>query len=238
MSGDDVSIHEEPHRDVQGGTARAAVFGVNDGLVSNVSLILGMAGAAASAGVVRLAGLAGLLAGAFSMAAGEYVSMKAQEELLARELRRERTELREHPERETEELARLYRRRGVPEAMSWQVAEALMEDPETALEVHAREELGIDPEELGSPVGAAVSSFVAFSGGAVIPLVPWFFATGTAAVAISVVLALVAAAGVGGALARFTDRPALPSIGRQVGVATLAAAVTYLVGSLIGVGTA
>lgn len=237
MSKENVSLHEEPHRDVQGGTARAAIFGINDGLVSNVSLILGMAGAAAGAGVVRLAGLAGLLAGAFSMAAGEYVSMKAQEELLARELKRERQELKDHPHRETKELALLYQRRGVSEATSWKVAEALMADSETALEVHAREELGIDPDELGSAVGAAVSSFFAFSAGAVVPLLPWFFVTGTFAVVLSVVLGVLAAAAVGGALASFTDRPVLRSIGRQVGVASLAAAVTYLVGSLIGVGT-
>ena len=233
-----VSLHEEPHRDVRGGTARAAVFGVNDGLVSNVSLILGMAGATVGGGVVRLAGLAGLLAGAFSMAAGEYVSMRAQEELLSHELERERRQLRDNPERETKELALLYQRRGVTEAMSWKVADAIMENPETALEVHAREELGIDPDELGSPVGAAVSSFVAFAAGAIVPLVPWFFATGALAVGLSVLVTLVAAAVIGGALARFTGRSRLRSIGRQVGVATLAATVTYVVGGAIGVGAA
>ena len=214
------------------------MFGVNDGLVSNVSLILAMAGAAVSGGVVRLAGLAGLLAGAFSMAAGEYVSMKAQEELLTRELDRERRELRDNPEEETEELALLYERRGVPKEMSWKVAAAIMENPERALDVHAREELGIDPDELGSPVGAAVYSFLAFSAGALVPLVPWFFASGTPAVVLSVVLGVAAAAGVGGALARFTGRSKFRSIGRQVGVAAIAAGVTYLVGSLIGVSTA
>lgn len=238
MTSNDVSLHDEPHRDVGGGTARAAVFGINDGLVSNVSLILGMAGASASPGVVRLAGLAGLLAGAFSMAAGEYVSMKAQEELLARELERERRELRDNPERETEELARVYQRRGVSESISRRVAEAIMSEPETALEVHAREELGIDPAELGSPLGAAGSSFVAFSVGAVVPLVPWLLTGGAAATVMSVVFGLLAAVAVGAALARFTDRSALRSIARQVGVASTAAAVTYAVGSVIGVGAA
>lgn len=234
----DVSIHDEPHRDVQGGTARAAVFGINDGLVSNVSLILGMAGASASPGVVRLAGLAGLLAGAFSMAAGEYISMKAQGELMARELDRERRELQTNPEREIEELARIYQRRGISADASHRIAAAIMEDPETALEVHAREEMGIDPNELGSPVGAAASSFVAFSAGAAVPVVPWLFSGGTAATVASVVLGLLAAAAVGAALARFTARGTLPSVARQVGVASAAAAVTYVVGSIIGVGGA
>ncbi|MDX1621425.1 MAG: VIT1/CCC1 transporter family protein [Nitriliruptorales bacterium] len=238
MADESVSIHDEPHRTVQGGAARAAVFGINDGLVSNVSLILGMAGAAASPGVVRLAGLAGLLAGAFSMAAGEYVSMKAQEELLAREIERERREIREHPDRETEELARIYERRGLARDTSRRVAAAMMEDPEVALDVHAREELGVDPDELGSPVAAAVSSFVAFSIGAAIPLVPWLFAGGGAATVTSLVLALVAAVAVGAALARFTARSYLRSIARQVLVAGAAAGVTYLVGSAIGVGVA
>lgn len=233
-----VSLHDEPHRDVRGGSARAAVFGVNDGLVSNVSLILGMAGAAASADVVRLAGIAGLLAGAFSMAAGEYVSMKAQEELLAREIARERQELERSPERETRELALLYQRRGVGVDASWRVAEAIMEDTDTALEVHAREELGVDPDELGSPVAAAVSSFVAFSVGAFVPLLPWFWAHGTTAVGTSVVLGVVAAMAIGWLLASFTDRSRLRSVARQVGVASLAATVTYLVGSWIGVSVA
>ena len=238
MAKEQASIHDEPHRDVQGGMARAAVFGVNDGLVSNVSLILGMAGASATAGVVRLAGIAGLLAGAFSMAAGEYVSMKAQEELLARELERERRELARNPQQETRELALIYQRRGVPEAASWTVAEAIMEDPATALEVHAREEMGIDPEDLGSPIGAALSSLVAFSGGAFVPLVPWFVSTGTAAVLASILLAVLAAVAIGWVLARFTGRSRAWSVTRQVGIATVAAAVTYGVGAAIGVGIA
>lgn len=234
-SGQKVSLHEEPHRDVQGGAARAAIFGVNDGLVSNVSLILGMAGAAASSEVVRLAGIAGLLAGAFSMAAGEYVSMKGQEELLAYEIDRERRALERNPEEETRELALLYQRRGVGEDASWRVAEAIMQDADIALEVHAREELGVDPEELGSPVVAAVSSFLAFSAGAFVPLLPWFWASGTTAVVVSVVLGVVAATAIGWLLAGFTGRSRVRSVARQVGVASLAAVVTYLVGSWIGV---
>src|SRR5438067_7026606 len=161
---------EHHHRDIDRGTARAAVFGVSDGLVSNVSLILGVAGANPGAGVVRLAGLAGLISGAVSMAAGEYVSMKAQTELYERELALERRELHRNPHVETVELTQIYQSRGVDPDRARELAQEMMRDPELALETHAREELGIDPEALGSPVGAAVSSFVAFSIGALIPL--------------------------------------------------------------------
>lgn len=137
------------HRDLQGGVARAAVFGISDGLLTNISLILGVAGANPPAAVVLLAGLAGLVAGAFSMAAGEFVSMSAQSELLQRELDIERRELERHPEAETRELAAVYRRRGVDEADARRLAEAVMKDPEIALEVHAREELDYGPDRPG-----------------------------------------------------------------------------------------
>src|SRR3954468_4704355 len=157
------SEREQPpdkhHRDVQGGTARAAVFGVSDGLVSNVAIVLGFAGANTGAGLVRLAGLAGLIGGAVSIAAGEYVSMTAQSELLERELEMERLELRRRPEAERRELAQIYRSRGVDEDTAEQLATALSRDPELALQTHAREELGIDPDSLGQPVRAALSSF-------------------------------------------------------------------------------
>src|SRR5437763_5434200 len=186
---------EHHHRDVQGGAARAAVFGISDGLTTNVSLILGVAGAAATTGsqFVRLAGLAGLIGGAFSMAAGEYVSMKAQSELLERELEIERREISRHPGSERRELAAIYRNRGVEPEVADELAREMMRDPELALETHAREELGIDPTSLGSPIMAAVSSFIAFSIGAIIPLMPWFFAKGSAAVTASIVLGAVAA---------------------------------------------
>ncbi|MDP1807673.1 MAG: VIT1/CCC1 transporter family protein, partial [Acidimicrobiales bacterium] len=163
-------LPEKHHRDVQGGTARAAVFGVSDGLVSNVAIVLGFAGANTGPGLVRLAGLAGLIGGAVSMAAGEYVSMTAQAELLKRELDMERLELRRRPEAERRELAQIYRSRGVDEVTADQLATALSRDPELALQTHAREELGIDPDSLGQPVRAALSSFVTFSIGATIPL--------------------------------------------------------------------
>lgn len=228
------SHHHEDHRNLQGGAARAAVFGVSDGLVSNVSLILGMAGADSSQGLVRIAGLAGLVAGAVSMAAGEYVSMQAQRELLERELAIERHELATNPQRETAELAAIYRSRGVDGDLAREMAEGIMEDPERALEVHAREEMGIDPGDLGDPIGAAVSSFVAFSVGAMLPLLPWFFGGGAAAVVASVVLGLVGALAVGVALGVATGRSKTRAATRQVVIAAGAAAITYVIGAAVG----
>ena len=226
---------EKHHRNVQGGAARAAVFGVSDGLVSNVAIVLGFAGADPSPGLVRLAGVVGLIGGAVSMAAGEYVSMKAQAELLERELDMERLELRRSPDSEKAELAQIYRARGVDEKTATELAGQLMRDPEVALEIHAREELGIDPSELGSPVAASVSSFLSFSVGAVVPLVPWFVGGGTAAVVASIVLGVLAALAVGAALARFTGRPVAPSAFRQLALSAIPAAITYALGSAAGV---
>ena len=218
---------EHHHRDIDRGTARAAVFGVSDGLVSNVSLILGVAGANPGAGFVRLA---------VSMSAGEYVSMKAQTELFERELELERRELHRNPHVETVELTQIYQSRGVDPDRARELAQQMMADPEMALQTHAREELGIDPEKLGSPTGAAISSFIAFALGALVPLLPWFFGTGTAAVVASIVLGFVASAVVGTLLARFTGKSVLFSAGRQVAIATVAAGITFLVGNLVGVG--
>lgn len=228
-------VPQSHHRDVQGGVARAAVFGASDGLVSNVSLILGIAGATTGGSFVRLAGLAGLIAGAVSMAAGEYVSMRAQSELFERELALEREQLSRYPAKEAVELALIYQSRGVDPDVAHQLAEQMMADPERALETHAREELGFAPGQLGSPVGAAVGSFFAFAAGALVPLVPWFFSDGAGAVVASVCLAVLAAAGIGLALATFTGRSRLFSAARQVGIAAVAAGVTYAVGSLLGV---
>lgn len=226
---------EHHHREIQGGAARAAVFGVSDGLVSNVGLILGVAGADPAPSIVRLAGLAGLVAGAISMAAGEYNSMKVQSELLERELELERVELRRNPETETAELAEVYESRGMAAERAREVAETVMSDPEVALEIHAREELGVDPNQLGSPIGAASSSFAAFSLGAVVPLVPWFLGGGTAAIVASLVAAVAAAVAVGAAIGRFTDRPLLRTVARQVLFTLVPAALTYAIGSLVGI---
>lgn len=222
------------HRNLQGGGARAAVFGVSDGLVTNVSLILGLAGAHPVAGLVRLAGLAGLIGGAFSMAAGEYVSMRAQGELLERELALERHELRHRPEGERRELVRIYEERGVERALAHRLADEMMRTPELALETHAREELGIDPNALGSPVQAAVSSFAMFGLGAFLPLLPWLLAAGNGAIVASVVVAGAAALATGAALAVFTQRRWWWSALRQLAIAAMAAAVTFGIGELVG----
>ncbi|MBW3614014.1 MAG: VIT1/CCC1 transporter family protein [Actinobacteria bacterium] len=230
--------HDHDHRSVQGGAARAAVFGVSDGLVSNIALVLGVAGASPAPGVVRLAGLVGLVGGAFSMAAGEYVSMKAQTELLQRELDIERREIARRPEAERRELAQIYRSRGVAQPVADRLASEMMSDPDLALETHAREELGIDPSELGSPVRASVASFCAFAIGALVPLVPWFFLGGTPATVASVALGVLGAVVIGLLLARFTGRSAVLSSGRQVLIAVLAAGVPYAIGNLVGVSPA
>ena len=229
---------EHHHRDISGGTARAAVFGVSDGLVSNVSLVLGVAaGSHYAQGPVRLAGLAGLVAGAVSMAIGEYISMTAQAELFERELELERRELHRRPETERRELAHIYRSRGVDPATADQLASEMMRNPDLALETHAREELGIDPNALGAPLGAALSSFVSFALGAFAPLVPWFFGGGRSYVVASVVLGAVAAVLVGAALARFTGRSIIRSASRQLIISAVAASVTYGIGAAVGVTT-
>lgn len=227
---------EHHHRKVQGGAARAAVFGMSDGLVSNVCLILGVAGASTSPATVRLAGLAGLVGGALSMAAGEYVSMQAQKELLERELAMEWREIRRRPESERRELAALYRNRGIQADTAERMATEVSADPAVALETHAREELGIDPAELGSPYKAAGSSFFSFAVGALLPLVPWFFGRGAAAIGASVVIGVAAALAIGVALARFTGRSVIRTAARQLAVASVAAAVTFGVGKLVGGG--
>ncbi len=227
---------EHHHRNLQGGGARAAVFGVSDGLVSNVALILGMAGAHASAGAVRLAGLAGLIGGAFSMAAGEYVSMRAQSELLQRELDVERQAIHHDPEEERKELAAIYESRGLDSGLADELSGKMMRSPELALETHAREELGINPGQTGNPIQAAVSSFISFALGAVIPLLPWLFTGGTTATRWSMALGAVAALGVGAALAHFTGRWWLWSAARQLLISGIAAGVTYSLGHVVGLG--
>jgi VIT1/CCC1 family predicted Fe2+/Mn2+ transporter len=210
------------------------VLGVSDGLVTNVSLILGVAGANAAPGSVRLTGLAGLLAGAFSMAAGEYVSMRAQRELLERELDMERIELRRSPMAEQAELAQLYESRGVDPSIAGTMAEEMMRTPELALQTHAREELGVDPDSLGNPYQAAGSSATSFAIGAIVPLLPWFFTQGLVAVIGSLVLGAVAAICIGVGLARFTGRSWVHAALRQLLVTVSAAAVTFGVGKFLG----
>ena len=226
------------HRDVQGGAARAAVFGISDGLVSNVALILGIAGASTDPTLVRVAGVSGLLAGAISMAAGEYVSLRAQAELVERELEIERRSIADNPEAETAELAAIYRERGLDPDHAKQVAEGLMAAPEVALDVHAREELGVNPTQLGNPMVASASSFGSFALGAFVPLVPWLGGGGNNAVWASVILGLSVAALVGAVLARLTERSVVRTVARQLLVVGGACGATYLIGTALGTSVA
>jgi VIT1/CCC1 family predicted Fe2+/Mn2+ transporter len=235
---DTIAGGERWHRSARSGTLRAVIFGVSDGLVSNLSLVMGVAGASDQASFVLLAGIAGLLAGAFSMAAGEYISMQSQRELFERQIALERAELEAMPEEEQRELAALYMAKGFPRAEADRIAARMFEDPETALDTLVREELGLDPDELGSPWGAAFGSFLAFAVGAAIPVLPYLFPGGANAFAISLGLSLVALFLVGAGVSLLTGRGMLFSGFRQLAIGAGAAAITFVVGTLIGVGVA
>ncbi len=227
------------HRTDKSGSVRAAVFGVSDGLVSNTALVMGFAGASLAGAiensVVLFAGLAGLLAGAFSMAAGEYVSMASQRDLFKREIDLERQELLEKPEEERLELELIYRAKGLPREQARAVADQIINNPEIALDTLAREELGLDPSELGSAWKAALSSFFSFAIGASVVVVPYALFAGMTAFVLAVVLALFSLIVVGGLVGYQSGRGVAFSAGRQVLWGVGAAAVTYLVGSLVGV---
>ncbi|HEX6394320.1 MAG TPA: VIT1/CCC1 transporter family protein [Acidimicrobiales bacterium] len=225
------------HRNVQAGGARAAVLGAGDGLLTNVSLVLGVAGASPGASTVRLAGVAGLLAGAFSMAAGELVSVRAQHELTQRELQIERQELADEPEAERRELAGMFRARGLSQTDADTVSRILSANDAVAFDTHARMELGIDPNAAGTAERAAVLSFISFSIGALLPLFPWFFASGTAAVTSSVVIGATAALALGAMIGALAGRSIPQSALRQLVVAIVAAGITFGVGNLLGVST-
>src|SRR5260370_5716711 len=196
-------------RDVQGGTQRATVLRAGDGLLTNLSLVLGVAAASTNASAVRLAGVAGLLAGAFSMAAGELVSVRAQQEMVEREVQVERRELADDPEGEQRELAGMYRAQGLSEADASTVARILSANPGIALDTHARLELGVDPQAPGSAWQAAAMSVLSFSVGAILPLFPWFFSTGSGAVIASVIIGAIAALALGGAIGFMSGRSVL-----------------------------
>jgi VIT1/CCC1 family predicted Fe2+/Mn2+ transporter len=229
---------ERWHRRDRGGSLRAAVFGVNDGLVSNLSLVIGVAGADPEPRFILLAGVAGLLAGSFSMAAGEFVSMTAQREMFERQIALERQELAMDPEQEREELSLLYQAKGVPEREAELMARRLIADPAAALDTMAREELGLDPDALGSPWGAALSSLLAFAAGAILPVLPYMFGSGTTAFVMSIVLSAIGLAIVGAAITLFTGRNPLVGALRMVAIGAVAATVTFAIGRLIGVGVA
>lgn len=223
------------HRGGLGGNLRATVFGVNDGLVSNASLVLGVAGAAAPSSFVLVSGLAGLLAGALSMAAGEYVSVRSQREMYEYQISLEREEIAEYPEEEAEELALIYQARGVTLTQAREVSQALLARPEQALDVLAREELGLNPDNLGSPWGAAGASFLSFAIGAAVPLVPFVARMeGRRLLVATAVLTAVALFGMGLALSLFTGRQALRGALRMVLIGGGAGALAFWVGRALG----
>lgn len=214
---------------------RAAVFGINDGLVSNVSLILGMAGASASHDTIILAGVAGLLAGACSMGAGEYISVRSQREVFEYQIAIEKQELEEYPEEEIEELTLIYQARGIPKEEAKKLARLMIENPETGLDTLAREELGLNPEDLVSPVGAMVSSFFSFVIGAAIPILPFFFSTDNWTWTASIGLTGATLFSIGMLLSLFTNKnPILLGL-RMLAVGTIAGSITYGVGKLLGI---
>jgi len=234
-SAGDIGRSEGWHRTARSGTLRAVIFGVSDGLVSNLSLVMGVAGASGRASFILLAGIAGILAGASSMAAGEYISMQSQRELFERQIALERAELEAMPREEQAELAQVYRSKGFTEAEAATIAERMFRDPQHALDTLVREELGLDPDELGSPWGAATGSFVAFAVGALVPVIPYLLTAGSAAFVAALVLSAAALFAVGAGVSLLTGRSPLFSGGRQVLIGAAAAVVTYVVGLAIGV---
>jgi len=226
--------HHHDHKDVTGGWLRPGVFGVMDGLVSNTALIAGVAGGGAPTRTVVLAGLAGLAAGAFSMATGEYVSVASQAELARAEIEVEKAEIARVPAAEEAELAGIYRSRGVDADTAREVARQLSRDPHQAWRVHAREELGVDPDDLPSPWTAAGSSLVAFTLGAAVPLLPYLL--GASGLFVPVLLALLALFLAGALVSRWTNRGMLYSGGRQLLLGGAATGLTYAIGRAVGAG--
>lgn len=228
-------IDPDLHKSPGSGNLRAAVFGVNDGLISNASLILGVAGAGAGADVVLLSGVAGLLAGAFSMAAGEYVSVRSQREFHEYQMTLEREELDQYPQEEAAELALIYEAKGIDAAQARQMADTLLQDPDRALDTLAREELGLNPDELGSPWGAAISSFISFAIGASLPVFPYLLLSGANALIGVVMVTSIALFGVGAAISLFTGRHALLGGLRMLLIGASAGAATWAIGRALGV---
>ncbi len=235
-----VSEVGQRHRSVSGGNLRASVFGVNDGLVSNAALVMGVAGAGTEPRMVLMTGVAGLLAGALSMAAGEYVSVRSQRDMYEYQIALEKEELDEYPEEEAEELALIYAARGMDLDTARAMTRELVTRPEQALDVLAREELGLNPDDLGSPLGAASSSFLAFSIGAILPLLPFLAApalqwSATVTIGWTVGVTLVALALVGLAISLFTGRGAWSGAARMVLIGGGAGLLSWFVGRLLGV---
>jgi VIT1/CCC1 family predicted Fe2+/Mn2+ transporter len=220
------------HKNYGSGTLRAGVFGVNDGLVSNTCLVMGVAGAGTGANVILLTGVAGLLAGAFSMGAGEFISMLSQKEMFEHQIGQEKDELERYPKEEAEELALIYAARGIPLKEARHVANHLITNPEKALDTLSREELGLNPDELGSPMSAAISSFLTFSVGASLPLIPYVFGLSAHGILIASLISGTALFCVGAALSLFSGRSAFLGGARMLAIGAAAAAATYYIGSL------
>lgn len=236
MIGADIAKAEPWHRRGSGNDLRAAVLGANDGLVSNLCLVMGVAGAGQAPHIILLTGLAGLIAGAVSMALGEWLSVTNAREFARSQIAQEKEELEEMPDAERKELALIFQAKGLPRDDAQRVATDLMRDKRAALDTLAREELGIDPAEMGgNPWSAATFSFALFAAGALFPVVPFFFARGTAGMAWSAALSVVALAVIGVATSLFSGRAPAYSATRQIVIGGLAAGVTYAIGALIGV---
>lgn len=229
---EDVGASHQGHG--SSGGLRAAVFGINDGLVSITCLVMGVAAASSEYGVILLTGIAGLLAGAFSMAAGEYVSMRSQREMFEYQIGLEREELQQYPEEEAVELTLIYQARGMSPEEAHTLAGRMIADPAMGLDALAREELGLNPDELGSPWIAALSSFFSFIAGGLIPLLPYLFGIARHPLLVAILLAGSALFAVGAALSLFTGRSALWGGLRMLGIGSAAGLVTYLIGDLLG----
>lgn len=239
ISGGLLSKFESRHKSVGGNALRAAVLGSNDGLVSNMSLVMGVAGAAVSNNTILLTGIAGLLAGAISMALGEWLSVQSSRELNQRQIDLETEELEASPEEEKKELILLYQAKGMSTDEAKKLAEKAFENPQTAIDAIITEELGIDKEELGgSAWEAAIASFILFAIGAIIPLYPFIFLDGKNAILLSIGSSVIGLFGIGAAITLLTGKSVLFSGFRQVAFGLAAAAVTYGIGSLIGVSLA
>jgi VIT1/CCC1 family predicted Fe2+/Mn2+ transporter len=225
----------EPHETAANAVLRPTVFGANDGLVSNLALVMGVAGANPEPGIIVLAGVAGLIAGAFSMAVGEFISVQSQRELLDYQVAFQRKQLREAADQERDILARIYRERGFSDVEATRFVDAVFEDPDNAVRMMIFEEVGLDERSIGSPMAAAIGSFLAFTVGAFVPLLPYLLWSGGTAFGLSLGLSLASLALLGFGIGRMTRRPLLYTAVRQVLLGGIAAAVTFAVGSFIGV---